>query len=244
MIEYATLDRRSPRTNGYSALVEHATANRVAVMEEVAQFRRAGLIAKVPDWKSELAKKRAYLERIKEENTRGLRKIEELERKQNRGSDITFRRAQLSAAESPYTASTAIHEAGHAIACYMQGAEILKVDLRYSDSGAFNGAGGCTYIGESSAFLSLAGIAAEHEARSRGEVKTVSSDDAWSGDRSRARSHLPTGSDLRLEIARAQDRLRPYWPALRAVADRLRRDLELTGHEVEAIITAHPRRAA
>ena len=186
-----------------------------------------------------LAQLRSQLEAVAAENEAGLDRLDELEaahQTAERGRSTSFQRARLSAATSNGTRRVAFHEAGHAVAAYLEGVEVFVVGLKFDSRSDFHGEGGCKHAGPNSAFLSLAGIAAEHVARSRGVIKEVSEDSCWRSDRVTAYSVLPIDADLNRELAHTIDRLRPYWRALNALAERLTSDLEVDGANVRAVI--------
>lgn len=182
-----------------------------------------------------VAELKRELERIKEENDEGIARLNRdinsaIASEANAGSGYNSREwRKLAIAKDPEATAISIHEAGHAVASYLEMKLVTHLRFAWDRDRIVGG----RYQGESasSVFGHLAGVAAE---RLFGLNPTPES---WSSDRSKALAK-DYSLDLELEIARAQDRLRPFRRAIDALATELRLQTEVSGRRAEEIIRA------
>jgi hypothetical protein len=130
----------------------------------------------------------------------------------------------------------AIHEAGHAVLHWQDGAGVADVGLYLQESPALSVGGYARCRDEElrSVGAILGGIAAERlagltngEPPDRGDLRRATAELPYS-----KRSH----DALELEIIRAQDRLRKLWPAVTALATEIRLHAEVPGDDAERVI--------
>lgn len=138
-------------------------------------------------------------------------------------------------AEMRWIDRVAIHEAGHALGYYLDGAGIDAVGLVLEDNPPrCGGYARCVDLEAKSARSSLAGIAAE---RIAGHDKPA---DVTDKDVIRAKRAMPPGKrgheDVEREIRAASDMLSKRWHAVRALAREIVLKVDLTGDEAETVI--------
>lgn len=192
------------------------------------------------------AKMRAELDRLAGENEAALEEINERIRNETArglsdlhggaGPLVKQRRQMALAMDNRNARAIAIHEAGHAVAAYIEGTPVTYLRFTWSDDGKPIG-GGYYGDGRSSVRVLLSGIAAERL------FGLNPPPDVWKHDRTKAHARS-AAIDIELEVDRAQDALRPYSPAIRALADELMRETEVLGDRAEKIIRQAMRRVA
>lgn len=130
----------------------------------------------------------------------------------------------------------AIHEAGHCVSYFFDGASVEAVGLNLSDNPprCIGGYARCKDVELKSAQSILAGIAAERIAG----YDTPA--DVTDKDVIKAKQAMPPGkrshADIEREIGRASDTLRKHWPAVRMLAHEIVLRTNLGGSEAETII--------
>lgn len=130
----------------------------------------------------------------------------------------------------------AVHEAGHCVSYWLDGAGVDAVGLIFEENptACVGGYARCQDVELKSAQSILAGIAANRiGGQDLTAVQTYK-------EIEKARKELPPGrrshDDIEREIGRASDTLRKYWPAVTALASEIRQKTDLRGAEAETII--------